>query len=566
MTKYNRITGKVFGGNATATGDDPEIGQFGSAKDGSFVGTTDVATIQSLPAWSKGWIEAVSPEDNFPPLPEITGAMKVLSHQQCYLLQQGVPEWDNVTIYYKNNFSSKNGKIYISQSDTNQGNDPETDKVNWKEFSQDKANKDLDNLTEAGEKHFLNKSQITNCLLEVPQRIKLELNDGVLTLKAGSQVIVPDGTGVFDEVKITEDKTATKTGGNGQYLVMLPNKGTTTWFDIINVNQCVSGTIDPLGGSSWHIWYDTSNNQIKWYGSDSTVFERADVSLPIALVTIANNTISSIDQVFNGMGYIGSTVWVDKGVKGLIPNGRNEDGTLKNIEFITNKVLAQSYNQNFTSEFVFQVRDNAITVVAHSNYFEQDEEPTGVSGWTVWLNTKENISYLRNFSDSSSLWTPQYFCNDVARIKINAGVITSLTTPKPFRAVDYNDFEESLATKADVTTPSIQAPYIKVTYKKGDSWYRIWSDGWCEQGGIYQSSSYTQREFQVNLLKKFTNTSYTLTYSSCLTDSHTPDFETKFYSKTTRSFKCYLDSTGGSQVYPTYTNWKVCGYLARGEY
>lgn len=138
MTKYNRITGKVFGENATATGDDPEIGQFGSAKDGSYIGTTDVATIQSLPAWSKGWIEAVSPEDNFPPLPEMTGAMKVLSQQQCYLLQQGLAEWDSATIYYTNNFASKNGRIYISQTDENQGNDPSTDTTNWKEFTQDK--------------------------------------------------------------------------------------------------------------------------------------------------------------------------------------------------------------------------------------------------------------------------------------------------------------------------------------------------------------------------------------------------------------------------------------------
>ena len=105
MTKYNRITGKVFGGNANATGDNPEIGQFGSAKDGSYIGTSDISTIQALPAWGKGWVGAVTPETNFPPLPEMTGAMKVLSQQQCYLLQQGIPEWDNATIYYKNSFS-----------------------------------------------------------------------------------------------------------------------------------------------------------------------------------------------------------------------------------------------------------------------------------------------------------------------------------------------------------------------------------------------------------------------------------------------------------------------------
>lgn len=150
MTKYNRITGKVFGGNANATGDNPEIGQFGSAKDGSYIGTSDISSIQALPAWGKGWIGAVTPETNFPPLPEMTGAMKVFSEQQCYLLQQGIPEWDNATIYYKNNFSSKNGKIYISQSDENQGNDPEADTTNWKELLQDKANIDANNFSDVG--------------------------------------------------------------------------------------------------------------------------------------------------------------------------------------------------------------------------------------------------------------------------------------------------------------------------------------------------------------------------------------------------------------------------------
>ena len=135
MTKYNRVTGKVFGATASATGDNPEIGQFGSAKEGSYIGTSDISTIQALPAWGQGWAGAVTPETNFPPLPEMTGAMKVLSQQQCYLLQQGLAEWDSATIYYTNNFSAKNGKIYISLTNENQGNDPKTDKVNWKEFS-----------------------------------------------------------------------------------------------------------------------------------------------------------------------------------------------------------------------------------------------------------------------------------------------------------------------------------------------------------------------------------------------------------------------------------------------
>ena len=162
MTKYNRITGKVFGANANATGDNPEIGQFGSAKDGSYIGTSDISTIQALPAWGQGWAGAVTPETNFPPLPEMTGVMKVLSEQQCYLLQQGVSEWDNVTIYYQNNFSSKNGKIYISQSDENQGNDPETDNTNWKEFLLNKLDIDASNLNAQGKSYVSGLSMPSN--------------------------------------------------------------------------------------------------------------------------------------------------------------------------------------------------------------------------------------------------------------------------------------------------------------------------------------------------------------------------------------------------------------------
>lgn len=128
MAKLTRLTGKVFGQTADATGQDPEIGQFGSAKAGTYVGTGDVATIQSLPAWSNGWIDAVTPTQQFPTLPEMTGVHKVLSYQEAYILQEGVPEWDNETTYYtdslcKYTFDNKT-IIYKSTIDENTGNLP----------------------------------------------------------------------------------------------------------------------------------------------------------------------------------------------------------------------------------------------------------------------------------------------------------------------------------------------------------------------------------------------------------------------------------------------------------
>lgn len=55
--------------------------------------------------------------------------------------------------------------------------------------------------------------------------------------------------------------------------------------------------------------------------------------------------------------------------------------------------------------------------------------------------------------------------------------------------------------------------YITETYSNGDDWYRIWSDGWIEQGGttglITSGDSYNSKT--ITFKKSFTNTNYTFT-------------------------------------------------------
>ena len=143
MAKYSRVTAKVFGETASTSNTPKEIGQFGSAKAGTYNATGDIATIQSLPAWSNGWIDSVTPTQQFPSLPEMTGVHKVLSQQIAYILQQGIAEWDSATTYYTNCFCSKAGKIYVSQSDNNTNNDPESDTVNWNEFASGGASRNI---------------------------------------------------------------------------------------------------------------------------------------------------------------------------------------------------------------------------------------------------------------------------------------------------------------------------------------------------------------------------------------------------------------------------------------
>ena len=107
MTRLKRITNKIFGETASTVGTEEfgaEIGQFGSAKLGTYNATGDVATIQSLPAWDNGWIDAVIPNQQYPTLPEMTGVFKVITHQTGYLHQEGLSEWDSATEYYKESY------------------------------------------------------------------------------------------------------------------------------------------------------------------------------------------------------------------------------------------------------------------------------------------------------------------------------------------------------------------------------------------------------------------------------------------------------------------------------
>ena len=64
-------------------------------------------------------------------------------------------------------------------------------------------------------------------------------------------------------------------------------------------------------------------------------------------------------------------------------------------------------------------------------------------------------------------------------------------------------------TKATTTSTASKArPAVVVTnYVNGTSWYRVWSDGWIEQGGQIGAVG-TDRTVTVSLLKAFTTTNY----------------------------------------------------------
>ncbi len=233
----------------------------------------------------------------------------------------------------------------------------------------------------------LDKTQITNCITEIPQDIKLELNDGVLTLKAGSKVYVPNGPGVFDEVVVSTDITTTFFV-NGDGLVFYNR--TTNNFTIYGTNRIYSGTTAPTGVLSGNnLWYDTTNNKIKQTVDGGTSWSDIDISLPISTTTGDLTKLTSIDQVFNGFGYIGSTTFALPGIKFLTPYGRNTDGSLNSVERITETVILNTYGYQTHSQQWFISHNGQFR---NARYYIQDDEPELYAA-SVWYNTAQNKLY-----------------------------------------------------------------------------------------------------------------------------------------------------------------------------
>lgn len=100
--------------------------------------------------------------------------------------------------------------------------------------------------------------------------------------------------------------------------------------------------------------------------------------------------------------------------------------------------------------------------------------------------------------------------------------------------------------------------YIQDTWHSGSSWYRIWSDGFIEQGFYIQKRTWTGSVYSASLPKSFTSTDY---YVSLQAGTGSGDNECEFwvYSKTKSSFGIALTSYGGhSQTSGMHIY--ACGY------
>lgn len=106
------------------------------------------------------------------------------------------------------------------------------------------------------------------------------------------------------------------------------------------------------------------------------------------------------------------------------------------------------------------------------------------------------------------------------------------------------------------TEPTTPQAYIVETYRNGTDWYRIWSDGWIEQGG--RISVNADGNSTVNLLKAFSDTNYTITTATHHTGTTVGGYNNAggnwIQNISTTTFKIYEDEKKVTVL------WYACGY------
>ena len=317
------------------------------------------------------------------------------------------------------------------------------------------ADVDLSNLSSIGQNIGNWSSNVTNCITEIPQDIKLELNNNYLTIKAGTKGYLRSGSS--DSITTQNDITFGPFANfpTSYFFVSLELNGS-NYFEADAAN-CVSASSNP--GTNYIIWYNTTEG--KCYHNDGSGTP-TECTFPIALLKVTNGIgITSIDQVFNGFGYIGSTVFALPGVKGLAPNGRNADGTLKNTEYALSQVWTM---EGYTSPYTI-VASGGINPCYYANYAAQDTKPSFSNG--AWYNTLTNECY--EIRDGVLSLLPFFIVGDVI---VNNGKVVSFDFKKPLHLITYSDSD----IVSGWSMPSDK--YIDLTLGASDSTYTAPANGW----------------------------------------------------------------------------------------
>ena len=221
----------------------------------------------------------------------------------------------------------------------------------------------------------------------------------------------------------------------------------------ITTDETSVSNIYTVTGVAWYYILDTTNHRFKlprtkfgFTGLRNNVGNYVAPGLPNITGDLAGNRLG-ISSTVGGAGY---------GIGAFTGGIRNGDGILSSSDYgagidtgLSNRTALIKFNAQYSNS----IYGNSSTV-----------QPPATQMYLYF--------YVGNFTNSA--------------IEQTAGITTAALNNKMDNDLG-NSGPISDTFKARLNTSGIR--YVKETYKSGTNWYRIWSDGWIEQGGQFAGST-----------------------------------------------------------------------------
>ena len=170
--------------------------------------------------------------------------------------------------------------------------------------------------------------------------------------------------------------------------------------------------------------------------------------------------------------------------------------------------LVEAGLPNITGEVAFkgQAGGNQYQASGAFSYIEYGNAGSD-QGKNAYWRADFNASRSSSIYGNSSTVQPQ-------TIKCHYYIVIATSTKTDIQ-VDIDEIATDLNSKADVDLSNVPSSkgILTESYINGTSWYRIYSDGWCEQGGTIDNVGTSSTPIAGNtiiLLKAYTNANYTV--------------------------------------------------------
>lgn len=322
----------------------------------------------------------------------------------------------------------------------------------------------------------------------------------------------------------------------------------------------------------------------------SSIVSNLDVDEYRAMVQLATTVQEDAPQLkeykFNNPHFFGQSMWTDvdpNNASWLVSNGSFHSGRtyvdyynwltdIKSGNKTVDGVSVKSVDDEYTDyEWVVNTADNTFrlpikvrtvgggtTPVSPDGYLKLGSETYEgtVRASAVVGGVRQNTVGIQGDSTTA---TDGVFFEDRSGLSVDLSNSTNSNLKLYFYVGDTVQ-DASLINAAellDYFSKLYTVHCVVDTFKSGSSWYRVYDDGWVEQGGTLSLSACPQT---ITLLKQYRDNNYTICIGGGDPDSNASVCATSVYSRAVGSFSLVNGFNG--TFYSCVISWMACGYGA----